>query len=68
MASKTTRRANAASKKMNNAPTQKDDGSRWIVVRDGEQVYPGEGVTRPWAEHLARGLVVPGELVEVVAE
>jgi hypothetical protein len=66
MASKTGRRANAASKGKNNAPIEKDDGTRWVVVRDGKQVYPGTGVTRAQATLLNEGLVVPGELVQIV--
>lgn len=66
MASKTSRRANAASKnKGQNLPVEKDDGTRWVVVRDGRQVYPGTGVMRQRAEHLNDGLLVPGELVQV---
>lgn len=63
-ASKTTKKANAAVKR-SNIPVPRDDGSRWIVVRDGHQVYPGKGVTRAQAEHLVNGLVEPAELVQV---
>jgi hypothetical protein len=64
MASKTGRKANAAAKK-SNAPAPKDDGTRWVVMRDGAQVYPGSGVARAQAEHLNNGLLVPGELLQV---
>lgn len=65
MASKTTKKANAAVKKGNNAPAPKDDGTRWIIMRDGRQVYPGPGVTRAQAQHLAGGLLEPAEIVQV---
>lgn len=65
MASKTGKKARNAAKKMSNAPVPKDDGTRWIVMRNGEQVYLGSGVTRAQAEHLNEGLLVPGELVQV---
>lgn len=65
MASKTGKKANAFSKKQNNIPVPKDDGTRWIVVRDGAQVYPGDGVARAQAAHLNDGLLVPGVLVQV---
>jgi hypothetical protein len=69
MASKTGKRArNAAKKGANNVPVEKDDGTRWIIVRDGQQVYLGSGVTRAQAKHLNEGLLVPGELVQVNAE
>ena len=66
MASKTTRKANAASKKgaALTAPTEKDDGTRWIIVRDGRQVYLGSGVDRAHARFLNDGLLEPGELVQ----
>jgi hypothetical protein len=68
MASKTGKKARAAAQRQGNAPTPKDDGSRWSVVRDGQQVYLGSGVTRAMAEHLNNGLLVPGELVQVNLE
>lgn len=67
MASKTGRKANAAAKQGNNVPTEKDDGTRWIV-RDLEtraQVYLGSGVSRAQAERLATGLVRPAFLEQV---
>lgn len=48
-----------------NVPAEKDDGTRWIVVRDGVQVYLGSGVTRRQAEHLATGLVETASLIQV---
>lgn len=65
MASKTTKKANAAKKGQSNLPAEKDDGTRWVVLRDGRQVYPGPGVLRLRAEHLNDGLRVPGEVVQV---
>lgn len=64
MASKTGKRANAASKN-SNAPVPKDDGTRWVVLRDDGQVYPGPGVMKAQAEHLAAGLADPGVIVQV---
>lgn len=66
MASKTGRKANAAHKGKSNAPVEKDDGTRWMVVRDGKPVYMGAGVSRAQAQRLNDGLLVPGELVQVV--
>lgn len=65
MASKTGKKANSAAKQAGNAPAEKDDGTRWVVMRDGRQVYPGAGVMRTLAAHLNDGLLVPGELVQV---
>jgi hypothetical protein len=68
MASKTTRRANAAGKKkVDNAPIPKDDGTRW-TVHDTEtraQVYPGSGIMRSEAERLATTLLRPAYIVQV---
>lgn len=64
VASKTGKRAKAAAKK-SNLPAPKDDGTRWVVMRDGRQVYPGAGVTRDQADHLNQGLREPGELLQV---
>lgn len=67
MASKTGKKANSASKKAaSNAPVEKDDGTRWVVVRDGRQVYVGAGLTRARATLLNDGLREPGRLVQVV--
>lgn len=53
-------------KKVTNVPTEKDDGTRWIVVdKDGYQVYPGKGVTKNQANHLSRGLVQESSIREV---
>ena len=41
----------------------KDDGSRWLVVRDSVPVYQGEGLKRSEAQRLADSLVQPAELV-----
>lgn len=66
MASKTAKKANAAAKKQaSNVPAEKDDGTRWSVIRDGRAVYPGPGTLRQRAEHLNQGLLRPGELVQV---
>jgi len=43
----------------------KDDGTRWLVVRNKVPVYRGEGVKRADAERLAHGLLEPAELVQV---
>jgi hypothetical protein len=43
----------------------KDDGTRWIVVRDSVPVYRGPGLMRSEAERLAASLVEPAEIVEV---
>lgn len=61
--SKTARRA--AHKVSSNAPVQRDDGTRWIIVREGRQVYPGAGITRKEAERLRDGLREPAEMVQV---
>jgi len=65
MGSKTGKRANKATAKASNAPVEKDDGTRWIVVRDGRAVYGGVGVTRAQAQHLCEGLQEPAELQQV---
>lgn len=65
MASKTSKKANAAAKGRGNAPIEKDDGTRWVIQRDGQQVYPGPGSTMGHATRLNEGLLVPGELVQV---
>jgi hypothetical protein len=43
----------------------KDDGTRWMVVRNLVPVYEGSGLTRAEAERLAASLVKPAEIVEV---
>lgn len=43
----------------------KDDGTRWVVMRDSQQVYPGLGSTQDHAQHLNNGLCEPGTLVQV---
>ena len=64
MASKTTKKARKAGVK-NNAPIEKDDGTRWIVVRDGLQVYPGSGIVKAQAERLAQDLLEPASIKQV---
>lgn len=72
MASKTTKRANAAVKGKGNAPRVKDDGRRFVLVHSFEgverQVYPGPGVMLADAEQLAAGLVEKVKIVEVTKE
>lgn len=41
-----------------------DDGERYIVVRNGRQVYPGSGVSLADAQRLAGGLAEPAEIVK----
>jgi hypothetical protein len=66
MASKTSKRANAANKK-NNAPVPKDDGTRWTVhdTETREQVYLGSGIMKSEAERLATTLLRPAYIVQV---
>lgn len=71
MASKTTKRARNAAVK-SNAPVEKDDGTRWVVMlkNDDGPDYPaylgGNGVTRSQAERLSEGLVGESYLVSLV--
>lgn len=45
---------------------QKDDGTRWIVVRDGRPVYHAHGgTTKEEAERLAAGLREPATIIQV---
>ena len=46
----------------------KDDGTRWMVVRNLVPVYEGSGLTRAEAERLAASLVEPAELAEITFE
>lgn len=48
--------------KQDNFPVEKDDGTRWQVVRNGRVVYHGEGLTKAQAHRLADGLVDPAEI------
>lgn len=61
MASKTSKKANAAVKKQGNAPVPKDNGDRWVVMHKFEgterQLYPGSGLKTADAEQLARGVL-----------
>ena len=41
----------------------KDDGSRWIVMREGVPVYRGKGIRLSDARRLADGLVDAADLV-----
>lgn len=68
MASKTTKRANAAAKKKNQQPevSVKDDGNLYkIVDAHGRPVYPGLGVILGEAERLAKGLQITAAVVPV---
>ena len=49
-------------------PTEKDDGTRWIVVRNGEPVYPGTGIPKQQAIRLATGLVEEAGIQQVEVE
>lgn len=64
MPSKTTKKARRAGGKKDNAPVEKDDGTRWTVHNreTGHQVYPGIGMIRSQAERLATGLYEPAEI------
>lgn len=66
MPSKTTKKARRAAAAQDNLPVEKDDGSRWVVMRDGRQVYYGTGVTKRQARTLCDGLRIPAEIVMVV--
>lgn len=59
--------AKVASRKQEAEPVAKDDGRRYVVKRDGRQVYPGPGVSLAAAEELAGGLAVPARIVELAA-
>ena len=59
------KKAKIASRKQNQVAAPKDDGRRFIVVRDGRQVYPGPGVPFAAAQFLEAGLVRPAEIVEL---
>lgn len=52
-------------KKVDHTPVEKDDGTRWIVTRNGAQVYPGSGLVKREALRLATGLVEPAEVEQV---
>lgn len=69
MASKTSKRANAAAAKNAQIEVegQKDDGTRWIVVsaESGNPIYGTTGVAKFEANRLARGLVHPAEIKQV---
>lgn len=67
MPSKTTKRARRAGSKQSNVPVAKDDGTRWVVVRDGLPVYRTHrgGTTRAEAERLLSGLLEPAELLQI---
>lgn len=54
-----------AGKANSNLPAEKDDGSRWVVMRDDRQVYLGGGTTKAQATRLAEGLLEPASIVEV---
>lgn len=53
--------------KAENAPSHKDDGTRWRVVRGDVPVYgvARGGITRAEAERLAGGLLEPAEIVQI---
>lgn len=52
--------------KHNNAPTHKDDGTRWLIVRAGVPVYGSRaGTTRAEAERLLDMLLEPAELIQI---
>lgn len=63
MASKTTKRARQAAEK--HLPVEKDDGTRWIVVRDGYPVYISNGSTKAEAVRLAKGLREPATIQQL---
>lgn len=52
--------------KQDNTPREKDDGTRWLVVRHGEPVYGSAGGnTRGEAERLAAGLLEPATIIQI---
>lgn len=50
-----------------NAPAERDDGSRWIVVgENGSRVYRGDGLRKKDATRLAEGLVQSATIEMIV--
>lgn len=67
MPNKTTKvnRRNAG-KQNDHGPREKDDGTRWLVVRHGALVYGSTGgIIRSEAERLAAGLLEPAQIMQV---
>lgn len=45
----------------------KDDGTRWLVVdKQGQRLYPGNGVSKREAMRLSEGLLIESEIIQVV--
>lgn len=53
-------------KGQDNLPALKDDGTRWLVVRDGEIIYPSvNGSIKQEAIRLAQTLREPAEIRQI---
>lgn len=66
MPNKNTKAARRSAAESHQAPSHKDDGTRWLVVRHGAPVYPSRGgTTRHEAERLAESLREPATIIQV---